>query len=641
MDKQQTHRLAPVLLVAVLAAGAVLRLTHLNLHSLDLDETMSVWLAQKPTLELIRNTLNLAWDPHPPGYYLMLKGWMALAGSGEGAVRLLSALFGILMIGLLYLVGEHLFDRWTGLIAAGLGAINPLLVWLSQEVRMYMPAVTLALGSIYCLIRALDKSVWYWWLGYALLALAACYSHLFASLLLPVAVVYILIRGWRSRIQWLWGALAVGAVAFLYLPFAINAWSAGQAAPEINVYPRLELGEQIYTLLQSFTVRFLLNTPDWLWVPLLLLAAVVILGLWPEEEQPDRPPRIAWVLLLAWLVIPLVAFLWINARRPAFNPKYMAVITPALWLAAASGIISLGRWRTWLVIPALIPILLLAGLGWRYVWNEAVLREDWRTAAGYVAEHATAADQVLVHLHYARVPFEYYYDGQAEVVAPLGSRPPAPEDLDELLSPYSQADVLWLVQAQEHYTDPQHVIERWFAERGPIVTEQYPTGMSIKAYALGYRLSSLPEAVQLAQVGFGSRLHLVGYQLDQTHLRPDSTRLHPPSNWIHLTLYWQVDQPLEGELRTFVEMTDDQGGIWGGKLDQSHNVLNVYPPSLWQPGEVIRDDYDLNLNPVTPAGTYHIRVGVQGTADGLFWPVSGAAESEGRAVLTDVQIGQE
>ena len=103
-----------------------------------------------------------------PGYYLMLKGWMALFGPGEFAVRLLSAVLGMVSVYLVFLVGARLFGPWVGLAAAGLAAINPLLVWLSQEVRMYMPAATLALGSTYCLLRALDRNGWGWWFGYGL-----------------------------------------------------------------------------------------------------------------------------------------------------------------------------------------------------------------------------------------------------------------------------------------------------------------------------------------------------------------------------------------------------------------------------------------------------------------------------------------
>jgi hypothetical protein len=102
-------------------------------------------------------------------------------------------------------------------------------------------------------------------------------------------------------------------------------------------------------------------------------------------------------------------------------------------------------------------------------------------------------------------------------------------------------------------------------------------------------------------------------------------------------LYWRAEKPLGQAFQTVVEMTDDNGGVWGGKLEQPRNVLLFYPPTEWQPGEVIRDDYDLNLNPVTPDGIYHIRVGVHSDGE-TWWSISGAPNSEGRAILAEVQI---
>ena len=52
----------------------------------------------------------------------------------------------------------------------------------------------------------------------------------------------------------------------------------------------------------------------------------------------------------------------------------------------------------------------------------------------------------------------------------------------------------------------------------------------------------------------------------------------------------------------------------------------------------IRDDHAINMNPVTPTGMYHIRIGIKNQADESYWPVNGAATSDGRAVLTDVRI---
>ena len=42
--------------------------------------------------------------------------------------------------------------------------------------------------------------------------------------------------------------------------------------------------------------------------------------------------------------------------------------------------------------------------------------------------------------------------------------------------------------------------------------------------------------------------------------------------------------------------------------------MRFYPPSTWQPGETVRDDYDVNLNPGMPAGQYTLEVSLLGAS---------------------------
>src|SRR5512135_3670105 len=68
-------------LLAILLAGTALRLFRLGAGSLWYDETVSVYLAGSPVPELLRHT---AGDIHPPGYYLLLRGWLLVAGYPTG-----------------------------------------------------------------------------------------------------------------------------------------------------------------------------------------------------------------------------------------------------------------------------------------------------------------------------------------------------------------------------------------------------------------------------------------------------------------------------------------------------------------------------------------------------------------------------
>ena len=65
----------------IILAGAALRLYRLGADSLWYDETVSTYLAGSRLPELIRHT---AGDIHPPGYYLLLRGWLVLMGYPTG-----------------------------------------------------------------------------------------------------------------------------------------------------------------------------------------------------------------------------------------------------------------------------------------------------------------------------------------------------------------------------------------------------------------------------------------------------------------------------------------------------------------------------------------------------------------------------
>ena len=145
----------------ILLAGAALRLYRLGADSLWYDETVSTFLAGSRVAELLRHT---AGDIHPPGYYILLRGWLVLMGypTGHADVRgiglefsaaFFSLFFGILLIALVYALARRVANRQVGLIAALLVALSPYNVWYSQEVRMYTLGAALGVIVVYALAR--------------------------------------------------------------------------------------------------------------------------------------------------------------------------------------------------------------------------------------------------------------------------------------------------------------------------------------------------------------------------------------------------------------------------------------------------------------------------------------------------------
>ena len=145
---------------AIFLVALAVRLYGLTYHSLWFDEVMSTFWAAKPAGEIWRVGLSLAQDKHPPLYYLALHGWTALFGPGDVAVRSLGAIVGALAVLPVYGIGKTLGGVRAGAFAALLVALNPFLVWYSQEARMFMPATTFALVGMYGVLQICEWHDW-------------------------------------------------------------------------------------------------------------------------------------------------------------------------------------------------------------------------------------------------------------------------------------------------------------------------------------------------------------------------------------------------------------------------------------------------------------------------------------------------
>src|SRR5258706_2289879 len=98
--RQRLYRLLPLIVVLF---AAVVRFHLLDHQSLWNDEGSSLRLVQRSIPDLVAAA---RLDIHPPGYYIALKGWRALAGESEFALRALSAFAGIVTVACVYALGR-------------------------------------------------------------------------------------------------------------------------------------------------------------------------------------------------------------------------------------------------------------------------------------------------------------------------------------------------------------------------------------------------------------------------------------------------------------------------------------------------------------------------------------------------------
>src|SRR5262245_37236995 len=116
-----------VLLGALIAVAALLRFSGLARQSLWVDEVLSMRVAGRIlSLDGASELFNI----HGPLYFYLLAPVLAVNVS-EFAARLPSAILGVGLVVMIYLLGRDLMDRRAGLAAAAVAAFSPFAIWYS------------------------------------------------------------------------------------------------------------------------------------------------------------------------------------------------------------------------------------------------------------------------------------------------------------------------------------------------------------------------------------------------------------------------------------------------------------------------------------------------------------------------------
>ena len=181
------------------------------------------------------------------------------------------------------------------------------------------------------------------------------------------------------------------------------------------------------------------------------------------------------LFLVTLFAVPFVGELIVSIRRPIFYDRTLIWITIPMLLLLAAGIMQL-RFR-------LLMILVLGAVTTNYLFTTGdyyrfFQKEDWGTAAGYVAYSAKRDDLVLFNSNFVEIPFDYYfrpYEDQysLQVVKQgvpldlLGDGVLEPkmteDDIPKLASLVSGHDRVWLVYSHDSYTDPKGLIPQTLA----------------------------------------------------------------------------------------------------------------------------------------------------------------------------------
>ncbi len=79
-----------------------------------------------------------------------------------------------------------------------------------------------------------------------------------------------------------------------------------------------------------------------------------------------------------------------------------------------------------------------------------------------------------------------------------------------------------------------------------------------------------------------------------------------------MTTYWQAAAAMEAVPFSLIgALVDAGGGVWGRELGYRPTPFEFDPPAGWPPGTLVEAHLDVNLNPLTPPGTYRLEIALE------------------------------
>jgi 4-amino-4-deoxy-L-arabinose transferase-like glycosyltransferase len=393
VTRARSHLLAVAALTVV---GALLRFPTLDRQSFWLDELVTVSLLDHGLGDVLREVPRTEATPFL--YYVVAWAWGSLFGLGEIGIRTLSALAGTATIPVAYGAGAVLVSRRAGIVAAALVAVNPFLVWYSQEARSYAllgllgAATVLAFGHA---LRGSGRALVLW----GVLCALAIATHYYALFLVGAELVWLLVRARPLRPVILASLIPLAALA-VHVPLLLEQRDNGEAVTGSSLAARIAGIPKNLVVGYSFPAEALGSAA----AALLLLVGLALLARVAPAER--RGALVAGSLAAAVVLIPVVLAVVGEDYLVARN-TIVAVVPAAVCLGAgfATGRLGLAAATALCVLSAAIAIA--------PALDTSYGRTDWRGAAKPLAS-AAGPRAIVVTPYMSRTLWRPYLPGLRE-----------------------------------------------------------------------------------------------------------------------------------------------------------------------------------------------------------------------------------
>ena len=447
-----------VAIAVLLVIAAFTRLYKLGDESFWLDEATTFERSRLPLPELVADAEKAY---HNPTYFVLIHYWMKL-GDSEAMLRLPSALFGILQVPVVYVLGRIVGGRFTAFAAALVLCLNQRSVHYGQEARMYALyclGASVAMAALVWFAKHPDDAARPWrtskksesgaasaspnarraWIAFVVGAIVALYCHatavMFVTACSVVALVFLAVRRAERRgffVNWVLANVIVLVAFGPWLPRLLGQTNKLMGSDFWLADPTTD---SVFASLRStflFGDRSLVLT--------IFLGVFALVGTFALRKSPLVLAAL-WLLTILGPGLLLVASL----RQSVFMPRLFLWSVAPFSVLVGAGIVATRRVALNLLF--LTTFATLAGYWLNRAYYKPRTKPDWYEAINMVSQRLKSKERVIAIGRRERRLLRYYFERESGPIPAFEYQEVSGErdDVDELVG---DARAVWTIQGR-------------------------------------------------------------------------------------------------------------------------------------------------------------------------------------------------
>lgn len=312
----------------------------------------NIWFDESFTISLVREPVSRIFyitsiDVHPPLYYLITKLFVTVFGDSIFVFHLPALLFylGLLIISALFF--NRYFNPQLSLLVTAALCSTPNMIKYALQLRSYSLSMLLVTASFYMTYIIMQKyskdtawkfkSLWKYWVGLAVINVAAAYTHSFSGLA-AVSISFFLLgymlykeRHIRVVLPWVIYCIIMFVLYLPWFPTLLkqvqsiegNYWIGPITEAVIHQYPNMLF------FMSSDTLRKLL-------IVIFLTGCFLMVRYYSKNTHTQHCWAIGcFAVFLFWLSFGVGYSL---CRTSILAERYLVIFLPLLWIPPLYGI---------------------------------------------------------------------------------------------------------------------------------------------------------------------------------------------------------------------------------------------------------------------------------------------------------------